>query len=230
MNDLSLAWSMVMSPTAAFAELRERPRFWFPLIALTVTTVLLTGWYFSIVDFEWYKENVLGAQLQSLPEEMRSKALAATSQKRALRNGILGGAFGTLLMLVVQAGYYVLAGKLAKVKDSFRHWFVMMCWSNIPLLFGFVVGAISLAIAGSNAQVDPGAMQPLSLNELVFQRTPSEPSYTFFVSLTLLAFWCWALRIVAVRQWHGKSWAFSSIFVLLPFALFYGALALYAFR
>ena len=45
---------------AAFAELRERPRFWFPLLLLVATTAALNYWYFSMVDIEWFKDAMFG--------------------------------------------------------------------------------------------------------------------------------------------------------------------------
>ena len=41
MNNLALAGTLATAPAAAYAELRERPRFWFPLLLITLTTAAM---------------------------------------------------------------------------------------------------------------------------------------------------------------------------------------------
>ncbi len=60
MNNLALAAALATAPTSAFAELRERPRFWFPLLLLVATTFAINYWYFSMVDVEWFKDTMFG--------------------------------------------------------------------------------------------------------------------------------------------------------------------------
>ena len=50
MNNLALSAALATAPSSAFVELRERPRFWFPLLLVVLTTVALNYWYFSVVD------------------------------------------------------------------------------------------------------------------------------------------------------------------------------------
>jgi hypothetical protein len=45
MNDLALTAALATSPSAAFAELRERPRILFPLLLCIVATAGIVFWY-----------------------------------------------------------------------------------------------------------------------------------------------------------------------------------------
>ena len=65
-------------------------------------------------------------------------------------------------------------------------------------------------------QMSPGALQPLSLNELVLHRPMGSPGHALFESLTIPRLLSWALMIIGVRTWSQRSWNFSAILVLLP--------------
>ena len=56
MNDLAVATSLATSPFSAFAELRERPRFWFPLLVVVLSSVGIVVWYYGVVDIDWMKD------------------------------------------------------------------------------------------------------------------------------------------------------------------------------
>jgi len=59
MNNIALTVALATAPSTAFAELRERPRFWFPLLLVVFTTAGLNYWYYGIVDIEWLKDVIL---------------------------------------------------------------------------------------------------------------------------------------------------------------------------
>jgi hypothetical protein len=232
MNNVTLAGLFITSPSAAFAELRERPRFLFPLIALVVATALVTGWYYSVVDFDWLKDHLFSGnkRIQEMPEANRARAMAMMSRKMLLASGVIGTAIGLPMVLAVQAAYCMLAGKITNVQKSFLHWFSLLSWSNIPVLAGAVAGMALLATQSNPVQISPSELQMLSLNELFFHLGPSEPGYSLFSALSLLNLWTWGLAIFGVRAWSNRSWTFSAVFVLLPFLVMYCAWAFFALK
>ncbi len=96
------------------------------------------------------------------------------------------------------------------------------------MLLSTVVAAIFL-ILSDNSQVNPSLMAPLSLNSLVLHR-PMGPGYAFFESLTIPGVLTWILMIIGVHTWSQRSWAFSSIFILLGVVAYYGIWSTFAFR
>jgi hypothetical protein len=232
MNNITLAGLFITSPSAAFAELRERPRFLFPLIALVVATALVTGWYYSVVDFEWLKDHLFSGnkRMQAMPEADRARAMGMMSKKMMLSSGVIATAIGLPMVLAIQAAYCMLAGKITNVQKSFLHWFSLLSWSNIPVLAGVVASMVLLATQSSPVQINPSELQMLSLNELFFHLSPSEPGYSLFSALSLLSLWTWGLAIIGVQTWSNRSWAFSTIFVLLPFVVIYGIWAFFALQ
>ena len=232
MNNIALAGLIFTSPSAAFAELKERPRFLFPLIALVAGTALLTLWYYSAVDFEWLKDFLFSSneRIQQMPDAARAKAMSMMSKNFIAASGVIGAAIGLPIAFAAESAYFMLAGKISNVQRSFLHWFSLVCWSGLPALAGMVAGMLLLLTRGTHLQISPYELQLLSLNELLFHLAPGAPGFMLLSQLSLLSFWVWGLCIVGVRAWSNRSWAFSSIFVLLPFAAFYGIWAVFAFK
>jgi hypothetical protein len=231
MNNLELTTALATAPSSAFAELRERPRFWFPLLLVILTTAGLVYWYYSVVDVEWFKATVLSVDpaIQRLSEEQRAAAMGMYT-----RNTLLWGSLIFTLVIIpviylLQALYLLLAAKVTKLSPGFKHWLALTSWSSLPALLGSVVSAI-LLIMSDSPQVSPGVTQPLSLNELLFHVPPGGAGYALLGILGIPAFLSWALMIIGVRAWSQRSWAFSAVYVLLPVVLIYGTWAFLAFR
>jgi hypothetical protein len=231
MNNLALAAAMATAPSTAFAELREKPRFWFPLILVIVTTAAVVCWYYSIVDIEWLKDTVFANtdRLRKLPEADRAKALAVIGRNTMRWGSVIGASIGMPIFLTLQALYLLVAAKVTKLPQGFQHWFAFSCWTALPLVLGAVVAAILLAIS-PNAQISPGALQPLSLNELLMHRPQGSPGQTLFDSIGIPGILAWVLAIIGVHTWSGRSWLFSCVFILLPVVVMYGIWAAVAFR
>src|SRR5512139_1239846 len=129
MGNLGLASALLFEPRKAFAEIDARPRFWFPLLVLIVTSVTTAVWYRSVVDLEWAADREARATASAFGLKLTEAQIQA-SVDRAVRNRTLGtvavviGApvvialFGLLVTL-----YLMLAGRIAGVRRNFRHWF-----------------------------------------------------------------------------------------------------------
>ena len=231
MNNLALAVALATAPSTAFAELRERPRFWFPLVLITVATTVMVCWYYSTVDFEWLKDLMFSnnPKFQALPEAQRNATLGGFTRTMMT----WGSAVGTLIFIPVwyllQSLYLLLAAKVTKLPQGFKHWFSLSCWTALPLLLGTIVAAIMLLLS-DNSQVSPSVLTALSLNELVFHYPWGSSAQGILDALTIPGFLSWALLIIGVHTWSQRSWAFSAIFVLLPIVVVYGIWAFFALR
>lgn len=225
MNNLALSVALATAPSSAFVELRERPKFWFPLILLTATTAAMACWYYSIVDIEWLKD----VMFREMPEAQRAAATGMMTRTALLWSSVVGSLVAFPAIIAVLALYWFVAAKITKLSPGYVHWFAFSCWTALPLLIGSVVAAIFLLIS-ETAQIGPGSLQPLSLNELIFHRPLGSPGQAFFDSLHIPGFLSWGLMVIGVHVWSQRSWLFSTIFVLLPIVVFYGIWAPIAFR
>lgn len=231
MNNLEISVALATAPSSAFNELRERPRFWFPLLVLVVSTVALTYWYYSIVDIEWFKDVIFSSNpdIQKLPDEQRAASMGMLTRTTLMWSSVIGGVFGLPLVFLVLALYLLLAAKVTRLPLGFKHWYSFSCWTAMPMLISTVVAAIFLAMS-DNGQVSPSVMQPLSINQLLLHRPPGSPGHSLIESLNIPSFLSWALMIIGVKVWSQRSWMFSTIFIALPIVLIYGVWAFFAFR
>jgi hypothetical protein len=231
MNNLALSASLATAPSSAFEELRERPRFWFPLLLLVASTAAIVYWYYSMVDMEWLKDAMFSndPSMQKLPEAERATAMSMLSRNTMLWGSVISAIFILPIFFLLQSLYLLLAAKVTKLPQGFKHWFALSCWSALPLLLSTVVAALLLIISDTT-QVSPSVMQPLSINELVLQRPMGSPGYTLFESLSIPSVLGWILMIIGVRVWSQRSWTFSAIFIVLPLVILYGIWSAFAFR
>jgi len=228
MNNIALATALATEPSSAFGELRERPRFWFPLLLLVLATAAVAYWYYSMVDVEWFKDLMFSSK-PGMTEAQRTAAMGMITRTTLLWGSVVGSFIAIPVGMAVGALIWLVAAKVTKLPQGFRHWFAFTCWTALPLLIGNVVAAIMLLIADTS-QISPGVTQPLSLNELVFHRPLGSPGQAWLGALGIPAFLTWALAIIGVQVWSQRSWLFSVLFVAIPTVLFYGIWATFAFK
>lgn len=231
MNDLSVATALATSPSSAFAELRERPRFWLPLLAIVITSAFVIGWYYSVVDIEWLKELMFSnnPDIQKMAPEQRAQAMAFVGRNTMLFGSMFGVLVGVPIIYLISALYYFIVAKITKVPLGFRHWFTLVSWSALPGLLSTVAAVIFLLLR-DNDQIAPGVLQPLSLNELVFHVPMGAKGQTFLEALNIPAILSSVLSIIGVRVFSQRSWQYSTIVALIPVVLLYGIWAFLAFR
>lgn len=231
MTNLDLVVAIATQPRKAFEELQARPRFWFPLLLAVVLGAGSTFWYYQVADIEWVIDQTLNSNPRTaqMTEAQRTQAAQFMSPATLTWTSTIAAGLIVALIHLIGAVYYLLAGKVVNVQQSFRHWFALSTWSALPTLLGILPAAVIL-LTTINGQIDSSAMAPLSLNELFFHRKMGEPGYTMLLTLTLLQPLAWLLAIIGMQVWSKRSWMFCSVFVLLPSVLIYGIWGWFAFR
>ena len=227
MNNLSLASALLFEPRKAFDDIAQRPRFWFPFLAVLLCSLILSAWYCSVVDVPWLIDQSLrgNALTRGLPEERIQEMI-----DRSTRSGlIIQTVISTLLFLIVfrllEALYYTLAGKIVGLDRHFKQWFAFSCWTGLPSALALVPGAIVLA-GVTEPQIPQASLQPLSVNELLLHLKPDQAGYSLWSYFSLLNVAGLALAVVGVKIWSGRSWLFSTLFPTLPMLLLIGIVVL----
>jgi hypothetical protein len=227
MNSFSLLQALVFEPKKVFAELGVRPRVLFPLVLLVVSGAGVLFWYFSVVDMAWLIESQMNNAGSAQMTEEQLKATRTVGPAILKWGGLIGAIVSIVAIRLIEALYYLLAGKITNVQRSFKQWLSLSAWSSLPSVLGVIPAAIVLLTATST-QIDQGELQTLSLNNLLFHRTAADPGYSLLISINLLQIVGLYLAALGVRVWSGRSWLFSVVFTLLPWALILGVWALFA--
>lgn len=233
MSNWQILQALVFEPRKAFTELAERPRYWFPLLLLAITSTVISAWYLSVVDFSWMMDQQLRSGMfgSRLTEEQIQAAVSAASGRRGVQ--VVSTAIFTPIVIAIAmllvALLSVLTAKLTNVKYGYRHWFALACWTYLPTILAQVASAVVL-LTTSTAQISQGDLQPLSLNSLFFHKAANESGYMMLTYVTVVHLWTIALSVFAVKVWSSRSWLFSFFFACWPSLLIFGIWALVALR
>jgi hypothetical protein len=229
MTNLQILALLLTSPRQACIELQQRPRWWFPLLLTVIATLAVIIAYYRVVDFKWLAEQTLNVnpRVARMTPEQRQRAVAFISRNVMLGTSLVTVplAFGAARLL--EAGWYLLAGKVVGLQQSFRQWFSLACWAGLPGLISAAAG-LSFILLSGNSQLATGSMAPLSVNELFVHLPAGARGATLLSSLTLVHPLIWGLTAVGVQTWTKRSWLFSVVYTLLPQVLVYGIWAAWA--
>jgi hypothetical protein len=225
LTNIQVARLLVTSPGKAFAALKESPLFALPMWLLILCTAGTLALYYAGVDIAWMQDQ-MATQAKLNPDQA---AAFRISRPVILWGSVIGVVVALMVVQLISALYFLVAGNITNVRYSFRHWFAFSWWVGTPQILG-AIPALLILLLTDTSQLDASALNPLSLNELVFHRKLGEPGYSFLTSIGLIHIAVWWLSVVGLKVWSGRSTLFCAVFALLPSVLIYGIWALFAFR
>ena len=222
MNSFALLQALAFEPKKAFAALAERPRVLFPIVLLVVATVGILFWYFSVVDMPWLLDQARsGSQRAGRMSEEQRRTMRALLPAILKWGSLVTGAIWVVALRLLEALYYMLAGKITNVQRSYKQWLALAAWSSLPSVLGAIPAAVVL-LTTTTTQFSQSDLQTLSLNALFFHRAFGEPGYALLSQVGLPDFLSMLLAVLGVRVWSGRSWLFSTVFALLLSAVILG--------
>lgn len=225
---LTISLNILTSPEEAFIALKEKPSKLFPLLLIVVLNALVLTWYFNIVDYEWFVDDILSADTISEEEraEARENMLALSINSFALF-GVIGGSAAIIVINLLQAAYLSLVAAIRGDRFKFNHWFSLVCWAGLPVLLTIAGSAITILLT-PNGQLSAYQLDPFTLYNLgITSNTSSVQSLTQSISLT--AFWSLGLTTVGHRQWTHVSWTRSILIVVSPYLCILSIWGFFAF-
>jgi hypothetical protein len=218
---------MFTSPTKAFAAVKEKPVYVLPMILTLLGVAAITGGYYAKVDIAWLQDQM--ATAAHMTSEQQQQVASRVTRPILLWGSAISAPIATFIIVLLGTLYYTVAGNLSNVRYSFNQWFAFSWWAGSPQIIAFIPSLLILMLSRST-QISASALQPLSLNELIFHRATGTPGYSLLSALGLVQVATLWLTYVGVRAWSGRSTLFCLIFTLLPTVLIYGVWAFFAFR
>lgn len=216
---LGAVFGLFYEPGATFARLDTRRSTWLPLLLILAANVALVCWYFlGFVDYAWFQEQML-AEVGD-PAQREQGAMAMSQQTMA---GISAVGVGVALLASYAIGgvYFAIVGKVRNADFKFGKGFALSVWASVPLLLTFLLGAVQMLIA-SNGQLPFEALNPLTLNQLLFRFEATHPMAGLLESLSVILFWNLFLLVVGYQVWANVKRATAVKIVLLPYIVVYG--------
>ena len=213
-------------PSKAMAAVRERSMLALPLLLMILGNVALFVWYFQIVDFPWLQDAMLSAN-PAMDASAREVARGFMSKSVMLGSTVTGIVIVVPIMLLASAVYYLLFAKVVGCDIGFGKWFAFATWSAVPTLLLLPLMAMQI-ILSSNGQLTMEALNPVTLNQLLFHLPTANPWAGLLNAINLTSIWATVVAVIGLRQWTGKRLGTSIFIVLLPQLVIYGAWAIFA--
>lgn len=209
--------TMFYEPGTTFERLDAKPRGWLPMLIIMASTLALTAWYFSVVDIDWLRDQILAAVKSPAEREMSGKVLSKT----VLMSSALGG---TLIMFpaifALMGVYLMIVSKTLSHGMTFGKSFALAAWSSVPTLLLFPLGALQILLS-SSGQLSFSDLNPLSLNQLLFHYEMSNPLAGPTDTLNILSFWSMALLVIGFEVWAKVKRTTAAAVVLIPYAIIF---------
>lgn len=216
-----------LQPGKVFADLKERPTFVLPFLAIVVPTVAFVMMYFANVDSEWYKDYMLGAggaEMTARELEQARKMMPGADVMMWISAGtaVIGGAFMTALYAL----YFLIAGKLTGQPVGFRHGLSLATWSNVPTVLASVVGLIGVFTMTPQTPIESVSL--LNVDPLFFELPRDHAWSGVAKSFSVLTFWTVLLAALGWKTWGRTGWGQAVLVASLPPLTIYGVMAIFA--
>ena len=227
MSKFSLLLNIFASPGEALQELKQRPSILFPLILIIASNALILVWYFNIVDFEWYIDDVLSTA--NIAEENLEEArenFESMSRNTMLGFSLVGSVVGLSAIFLLQSIYFSLVAAIRGDNYKFKHWFSLICWSSAPILLSVVGMAVTILLS-PNGQLSAFDLDPLTLRNLGLA-SDNDTLQSLYNSVSLAMVWSVVIILLGYRQWLDASWLRAVITVFAPYLTIIGVWTFFA--
>lgn len=226
MSPMSTLIAVFIDPVKAMQAVRERSMIWLPLLLMTVGIAAMMAWYYQMVDFPWLQDQMLAASGQTDPKALEA-ARGFMSRGFMSSIGLISVLIGIPVMLLLISVYYLLAAKVISNDIGFGKWFAFSTWTAVPTLLAIPLMAVQILMS-SNGQLAPEALNPLTLNMLVFHLPATSPWAGLLNAINVTSLWATVVAIIGYKVWTEKSTATSAFVVLLPQVVIYAGWAVIA--
>jgi hypothetical protein len=213
-------------PASTFAVLAARRATWIPLLSVIAANAGLLLWYFlGYVDYAWFQEDLLSS-ITDPAGHQQQQSMAISQQTMAIMSA-LGAIVAFVGPYAISGLYLMMVGKIKNQELSFSKGFSLSAWASVPFVLLLPLGATQMLFAPHH-QIPVEALNPATLNQLLFRLEASHPFASLLESLSVPLAWNLALLVIGYQAWTGTARGPALRIVLLPYALVYGIWLAYA--
>lgn len=216
--------NIYFEPRTVLAALPQRPMGLVPLALMVLGNVLLWAWYYQVVDIAWLQDRLIDSDAGIADASQRRAAQSVLTRKGLALMSIAGALVVLPGMVALLAAYLSAAGRVLGAARPYRQWFGLASWAMAPMLLLLPVMALQISLSG-NGQLLPEALNPLSLNQLVFGFERGQPWTALLSSINVTTAWNVALLALGLRIWTQRPVATCVAAAVAPFAIVYLAWA-----
>jgi hypothetical protein len=221
-NTLRTFSQTFLEPSKAYEAIFQKHSLWFPMVAITLASLIFMMVYATGVDPVWFLDDMINITLQQTPD-----ADVSMMKGEGVFYAMIGGLFGAVvlgipLMFVLQALYFFLVSKFSSKEMTFVSALALVAWASLPLIVD-TLAALSNFLT-SDGQVGMADINILSLSSML-GLTVADPWFTLASKFTVGTIWSWGLMTIGYKQFAKISTGKAALTVLAPYVVMYGAMA-----
>lgn len=215
--------NIFFEPSKTLQDIRSRVSWlWLPILLVVGFSVLFQVWYANRVDIAWFADKTLAPSADGMTADQLRDAHARFTPTSMIVFGVIGTVF-LFVWYLIQALYFFMAAKIGGwQQQGYGAWLNFISWTSMPAVLGFIASAAYM-LSTSSKQISPVDIDITSLNTLLFHVPYAAKGQALASSLRLTTIWSWALMVIGLSAWTGKSTAKSALTVLAPYAIGYAA-------
>ena len=219
---LAVAVDLFTAPNQAFAEIKERPRVWLPLIALIVSYAAVSFAFMTSVDLEWFFDQQLQQSNADLTDLQREEMVRVQTSLGATTLGAIGAVttpIAIILGLFVAALYFTGVSFVIHDGVKLRQWFAFSAWCFLPIVLGIIASLINILVSDARFMAQD-QINPLAFGNLLgIDREGLTGLQRGLLSVDLTTVWATVLCVLGYQAWTKRSTALAVAVVLGPVAL-----------
>jgi hypothetical protein len=222
-GNLTILTNIFTSPANAMTQVQERYSVAFPLLLTIILTGVVWFCYYTMIDYQWFIDYMVETSAGELSKAEQDQTRAGISMMSPTVMGsvtAITAGIAIALIYVIHSVYFLIVSNINGDGYEFKQWLSFVSWTSMPILLT-ILAMFAMIFASSSGQIAPDALNPLSLNELIFGLEPSKGLGKMLSSIHLPQLWSWAIMVIGYKTWTKKSMASSAMIVLIPFAMFY---------
>ncbi|HEX5756771.1 MAG TPA: YIP1 family protein [Arenimonas sp.] len=219
--------NIYLDPSKVFADLKDKPSFWMPLLLVIAVNVLLMLAYHLSVDPDWFIDHALamtGKEMSAAEVEQAKQFMPG-----ARMSGYIGAGMMPVVMPIMFALfslYYLLAGKITGAGIGFKHCFTLVCWSSMPVVLSTLVALVGVALMEPQTGIE--SLKLTNIDPLLVQLPFDHAFSSLAKNFDLLGLWGIFLLALGWKTFGRTGWTQAVIVAALPTVVIYGIWALIA--
>jgi hypothetical protein len=225
-NSMSIMSNIFTNPQTAFDEIKIKYPIILPLLTLIILQAALLIVMYMSIDYKWYVDEMVQRMTTADSNQEDLDAMRqGMEMMSATTTGIIGAVFASLFiaaMYSIMSLYFVIISSITNDGFKFKQWYSFIAWTSMPAVIGLLAGFV-MVLTASNGQIVPESINPLSLNELIFNMDATKGGIgSILAGTSITAFWSFALMVIGYAKWTGKSTTVSAAIIFALYAVTYG--------
>jgi hypothetical protein len=218
-SSLAVAIDLFTAPNQAFAEIKERPRVWLPLLALIVSYAAVSFAFMTSVDLEWFFDQQLQQSNPDLTDLQREEMLRVQTSMSPVTLGAIAAVtapIGIAIALFISALYLTAVGFLVHDGIRLKQWFAFSAWCFLPIVLGLIASLINILVGDARFMTQE-EINPLAFGNLLgIEREGLTNLQRGLLSLDISTLWAIVLCVLGYQAWTKRSTGLALAVMLGP--------------